>query len=235
MVWYTVKAFSPLREYDFLFPWLDQVTRELVANNASFLRHAALTLEDAILGFLIANAIAMVISVSFLYLPWLEDFITPWTVVLKNIPFVAIASWLIVAGGDSVWPRLVIIVLICFFPIQANVTKGLKSADPVLLDRMKILNASEWQTFRKVRWPAALAYYIAALEISLTGAIIGAIVAQWMFPRQGLGYMIIAYQQRFRMDGIFAVVVWCSVLSILAQLSAKIIEVRAFHWKAQNN
>ncbi|MEZ4634939.1 MAG: ABC transporter permease subunit [Caldilineaceae bacterium] len=115
------------------------------------------TIVEALTGYAIANLIAISLSIAFLYIPWLESLTVPWTVVIKNIPFVTIASILIITLGDTPAPKIIIVVLITFFPILANVTKGLQSVDPVLLDRMQTLNANQWQIFSKVRWPSQAA------------------------------------------------------------------------------
>ncbi len=175
----------------FLLPPPDMVGDVLWSEREVLLEHTWATIVEAMTGYAVANVIAIALSISFLYLPWLEALAIPWTVIVKNVPFVTIATILIIILGDTPLPKIIIVVLVTFFPILANVTKGLKSADSVLLDRMQTLDASQWEIFAKVRWPSALPYYIAAHEIAFTGSIIGAIVAEWIFARKGLGYLIV--------------------------------------------
>ena len=189
----------------FLLPPPDMVADVLWSERDILLSHAWTTIVEALTGYAIANLIAIALSVSFLYLPWFEALAIPWTVVVKNVPFVTIASILIIILGDTPLPKIIIVILITFFPILANVTKGLKSADTVLLDRMQTLDSSQWDIFVKVRWPSALPYYIAAHEIAFTGSIIGAIVAEWLFARKGLGYLIVQAMTQYRADRLWAV------------------------------
>jgi NitT/TauT family transport system permease protein len=168
-----------------------------------------------------------------LYIPSFESLALPWTVVIKNIPFVTIASILIIILGDTPAPKIIIVILVSFFPILANVTKGLKSADSVLIDRMKTLNASRWQIFRKVQWPSALPYYIAAHEIAFTGSIIGAIVAEWLFARRGLGYLIVQSMTQYRADRLWAVTLIASLLAVGAYILVRLIEARLFRWQTR--
>ena len=107
-----------------------------------------------------------------------ERLATPWLVVLRNMPFPAVASILVVTLGDSITPTLIVVVLVPFIPVLANVNKGLKSVDAGLVDRLRTLHATRWQIFCKAAWPAALPYYLAAHEIAFTGSIIAAIVAE---------------------------------------------------------
>ncbi len=216
---------------DFLLPSPALVGKVFVADWAMLLEHTWRTIIEAMTGYLIANILAIALAISFLYLPWFESLAIPWTVVIKNVPFVTIASILIITLGDTPLPKIIIVVLITFFPILANVTKGLKSTDQVLLDRMQTLNASQWQIFSKVRWPSALPYYIAAHEIAFTGSIIGAIVAEWLFARKGLGFLIVQAMTQYRADRLYAVTLLASVLAVGAYILVKVIEQRLFRWQ----
>jgi len=229
ILWVVVKFISGFP--DFLLPSPTLVAQALWADRLMLVQHTWTTIVEAMVGYVIANALAIALAISFLYLPWFESLAIPWTVVIKNVPFVTIASILIITLGDTPAPKIIIVVLITFFPILANVTKGLKSTDSVLLDRMKTLNASQWQIFSKVRWPSALPYYIAAHEIAFTGSIIGAIVAEWLFARKGLGYLIVQSMTQYRADRLYAVTLLASVLAVGAYILVKVIEQRLFRWQ----
>ena len=218
----------------FLLPPPDMVADVLWSERDILLSHAWTTIVEALTGYAIANLIANALSVSFLYLPWFEALAIPWTVVVKNVPFVTIASILIIILGDTPLPKIIIVILITFFPILANVTKGLKSADTVLLDRMQTLDSSQRDIFVKVRWPSALPYYIAAHEIAFTGSIIGAIVAEWLFARKGLGYLIVQAMTQYRADRLWAVTMLASALAVGAYLLVKLIERYLFRWQVQD-
>ena len=227
--WYAVVwLFEPK---PLIFPPLDMVLRLLWEERGSLLMHTWVTLQEALLGYAVANALAIGLAVSFLYVRGLEPFATPWMVVLKNIPFPAIASILIVTMGDTLAPKVIIVILVTFFPILANVSKGLKSVDPVLLDRMRSLHASRWQIFCKVSWPAAMPYYIAAHEIAFTGSIIGAIIGEWLFAQKGLGYLIVQAGSDFRTDRLFAVTLIAGHLAIGAYVLVRLLEKRLFRWQ----
>ncbi|MCY4411187.1 MAG: ABC transporter permease [Caldilineaceae bacterium] len=218
----------------FLLPPPDMVADILWNERDILLSHTWTTIVEALTGYAVANLIAITLAVSFLYLPWFEALAIPWTVIIKNVPFVTIASILIIILGDTPLPKIIIVVLITFFPILANVTKGLKSADSVLLDRMQTLDSSQWEIFTKVRWPSALPYYIAAHEIAFTGSIIGAIVAEWLFARRGLGYLIVQAMTQYRADRLWAVTILASALAVGAYLLIKIIEKYLFRWQVED-
>ena len=199
---------------------------------AVFLHHTLVTLGVGLLGYLVANLLALALALAFVYVPWLEGFATPWMVLIKNVPFVTLASILMLTLGDQLAPKLVIVVLVCFFPLLANLNKGLRAADPVLLDRMRTLRATRWQTFRKVRWPSAMPYYMAAHEIAFTGCLLGAIVAEWFFAREGLGYLLVQSVTEYRADRLYAVTLITGLLSIGSYLLCRGTERWLFRWQA---
>ncbi len=218
----------------FLIPPPGMVADILWSEQGNLLFHTRITIVTALTGYAVANVIAIALSVSFLYLPWLEALAIPWTVVIKNVPFVTIATIMIIILGDTPLPKIIIVVLVTFFPILANVTKGLKSADSVLLDRMQTLDSSQWGIFTKVRWPSALPYYIAAHEIAFTGSIIGAVVAEWLFAREGLGALIVRGMSQYRADRVWAVTMLASALAVGAYLLVKVIERYLFRWQVED-
>lgn len=218
----------------FLLPPPEMVGDVLWSEREVLLEHTWATIVEAMTGYAVANVIAIALSISFLYLPWLEALAIPWTVIVKNVPFVTIATILIIILGDTPLPKIIIVVLVTFFPILANVTKGLKSADSVLLDRMQTLDSSQWEIFAKVRWPSALPYYIAAHEIAFTGSIIGAIVAEWIFARKGLGYLIVQSMTQYRADRLWAVTLIASVLAVGAYMLVKAVERYLFRWQVED-
>lgn len=227
--WMLAVRFSGLPSV--ILPPPSMVGSVLVNEAGSLWFHTGVTIGEALLGYAVANLIAIGLAVLFLYSPWSEHFVTPWMVLIKNVPFVTVASILVVTFGDSLSTKVIVVVLVSFFPLLANLVKGLSSAPPELLDRMKVLDASRWQVFKRVLWPAALPYYVAAHEIAFTGSIIGAIIAEWFFARKGLGYLIVQSTTEYRADRLYAVTAIASVLAIAAYLLCKLWELWLFRWK----
>jgi ABC-type nitrate/sulfonate/bicarbonate transport system permease component len=153
-------------------------------------------------------------------------------VVIKNIPFVSIASLLVITFGDTLTPKLIVVVLVTFFPLLANLVKGFKSADPVLVDRLRVLHATRWQIFRRVLWPSALPYYVAAHEIAFTSSIIAAIISEWSFSRRGLGYLIIESVANYRADRLYAINIVGAALALSAYFACRLWEAWLFRWRA---
>jgi NitT/TauT family transport system permease protein len=230
LVWWLLAraSFVPVM----VLPGPGLVGHVLWAERAIFWRNTISTLTVGLLGYLLANILALALALLFVYLPAMEAFTTPWMVLIKNVPFVTLASILILTLGDELAPKLVIVVLVCFFPLLANLNKGLRAADPVLLDRLRTLRATRWQTFRLVRWPAAMPYYMAAHEIAFTSCLTGAIVAEWFFAREGLGFLLVQSVTEYRADRLYAVTLIAGLLSIGSYLLCRGAEHWMFRWQA---
>ena len=182
----------------------------------SLLWNTYVTLTTAVTGYFFANVVAISMAVAFLYSDALKSLATPWVVVLKNLPIISVASLLIISFGDSPVPRILVVILICFHPILANLIKGFEQVDPNLIARFQTLHASRFQLFRYVLWPNALPYYAAAHEVAFTSSIVAAVLAEFFFSRQGLGFMLTQAMNDYRGDRLWATNIIIATLSAAA-------------------
>ena len=182
----------------------------------SLLWNTYVTLTTAVTGYFFANVVAISLAVVFLYSNALKSLATPWVVVLKNLPIISVASLLIISFGDSPVPRILVVILICFHPILANLIKGFEQVDPNLIARFQTLHASRFQLFRYVLWPNAMPYYAAAHEVAFTSSIVAAVLAEFFFSRQGLGFMLTQAMNDYRGDRLWATNIIIATLSAAA-------------------
>ncbi len=219
-----------LKVQPFLIPSPSLVGKVIWDERVELARQTLITLSVGSLGYLIANIIALTLSISFLYLPALEEFLNPWFVLITRIPWVTFSPILIITMGDTPVPKIIIVVLVTFFTILANLLEGLKSVDQVLLDRLQTLNANRWQVFWKARWPAAAPYFMAAQVIAFTNMIIAIIVAEYQFANDGLGFVIVRSMQQYRTDKLYAVALIASVLNVAIYILIKEYQTRKFRY-----
>ncbi len=210
-LWYLAILFSGLPA--FVIPRPERVLETLVQDRSFITVHLLATLEVAALGFIAANAAGIGLAVLFDSLPFTRNLLMPAAITLRNVPYVALVTVLALAFGDTVGSKVAIVALAGFFPVLVNTAQGLRAADDVLLDRMRILNASWMQTFWQVRLPFALPHVVAAQEITGSGSIIVAISAEWMISSTGLGSVINRALQTYRGDQVYAVALLATLLS----------------------
>ncbi len=210
-LWYLAILFSGLPA--FVIPRPERVFETLVQDRSFITVHLLATLGVATLGFVAANAAGIGLAVLFDSLPFTRNLLMPAAITLRNVPYVALVTVLALAFGDTVGSKVAIVALAGFFPVLVNTAQGLRAADDVLLDRMRILYASWTQTFWQVRLPFALPHIVAAQEIAGSGSIIVAISAEWMISSTGLGSVINRALQTYRGDQVYAVALLATLLS----------------------
>ena len=212
-LWYLAIWFSGLPA--FVIPRPERVLEVLWVDHAFIFQNLMATLEVSAVGFLWANIAGIGLAVLFDLLPPTRHLLMPAASTLRNVPYIALISVLMLAFGDSILSKTSIVALSGFFPVLVNTMAGLRAADEVQLDRMRILNASWWQTFSQVRLPYAIPSIVAAQEITGSGSIIVAIAAEWMISSTGLGYVINNAMQNYRGDKVYAVALLATGLSFL--------------------
>ncbi|MEA2445619.1 MAG: NitT/TauT family transport system permease protein [Thermoleophilales bacterium] len=195
------------------------------------LGHTWPTLLEAVLGYAIGNAFAMVLAALMAEFRQLEVAIYPYIIGLRSVPVVAIAPLLIIWFGFSIWPIVGAAALISFFPTLVNGIDGFKSTDTTTLELMRGLNASRWQTFRMVKLPNAAPYLFAALKISVASAMVGAVVGEWIAADKGLGYLTIVANNYVDTLLLFRAVVLISLIALVWFLSVMAIEAYVLRWK----
>jgi NitT/TauT family transport system permease protein len=211
-LWYAAILVSGLPA--FVIPRPERVLDALVTERAFIAVHLLETLKAAALGFVLANVVGIGLAALFVAVPAGRHVVMPVAITLRNVPYVALVTVLVLALGDSLASKVTIVVLAGFFPVLVNTYRGLLAADRVVLDRMRILSAGALETFLHVRLPYAVPYIVSAQEITGSGSIIVAIAAEWMISSSGLGYVINRAMQQYRGDQVYAVALLAALLSL---------------------
>ena len=199
----------------FLVPTPKGVWDELVAQREILPGHVETTLVETLEGFALAIAIAVPVAVASAYSRVLEATIYPALVALNAIPKIAIAPLLVIWMGFGLGPKVVMVVLICFFPIVISTATGLKATPAELVELSRSLPSSALQEFVRFRFPWSLPYVFVGLKVAITLAVIGAVVGEFVGATKGLGYVIVASGQTADTTLAFAAVVLLSIMSIL--------------------
>lgn len=188
------------------------------------------TIIEATLGFLIGNAIAVIIAAWVIYSETAYCTIYPMAVVLKCIPSIGLTPFIVMIFGQGISAKVVIVALTCFFPTLINMIQGFTSVDKQALELMRTLDAPENKIFWKLRVPNSLPHLFTSFKITATASVLGAIIGEWMGAWHGLGAIIV--QSMFNMQGdlLWACMLWSTVLSILAYLLIIVLEPICIPW-----
>ncbi|MCP4615200.1 MAG: ABC transporter permease [Bradyrhizobium sp.] len=188
------------------------------------------TLVEILSGFLIAAIAGVALGAVIALVPLVDRVLSPYIVALQTIPKVAIAPVLIVWFGFGIESKIVIVALIAFFPILVNVVLGFRGIDPRQIVLMKVLDASTWQVFRKVRIPNALPSIMAGMYIAMVFSVIGAVVGEFLGSAHGLGAQIMQRQAAMDVVGVYSVLVLLTGMGILLNTVLKAISRRLVFW-----
>jgi ABC-type nitrate/sulfonate/bicarbonate transport system permease component len=196
-------------------------------DHANLLRHTSATVQLTGIGFSCGVLIGLAIAVMLHLVPLLRSAIYPLLVVSQNIPTIALAPLLVVWLGFDLTPKIIVIVLVIFFPVAVATLDGLRNSDPVIADYLRMSGASRWQVFTKLGFPHALPSIFSGVKIAATYSVFGAIVAEWLGSSVGIGRYMIIQKSAFRVDKMFvaiAIVVAMSlVLFGLVRLAEKLL------------
>lgn len=174
-----------------LLPPPHQVASELwkgiadhkITSKKSLVYHGFITLRGTAYGFGLGIAIGLVMAMAIVRFRVMEMSLMPWAIISQTIPIVALAPMVLVLAnqfgiqGREI-PKALIAAYLSFFPVLVSMVKGLRSPDHMQLDLLRTYNASEFQTFWKLRLPASMPYFFASLKVAVAAALVGTIVGE---------------------------------------------------------
>ena len=201
--------------------------------DGSFWPHIAATLEASIIGFALGSFIALALGVLLAESRLFERFLFPLIVALQAMPKVALAPLILVWCGFGLASKVVLIVLICFFPLFINVVVGIRGVDHDLIDLCRASCASRWYIFRHVKLPSAAGSIFAGLQIGASLALIGAVVGEFVSAQRGLGYLIASSTVNMSVATMFAAAILLAVIGIIATAAVRWLHVRVVFWEPQ--
>jgi NitT/TauT family transport system permease protein len=195
-----------------------------------WVRHSMITLNEAITGFVIGVAVGFVIALVITLSTTLNRILMPYIVGLQVLPKVAIAPVLYVLMGFSDASRILLVVVLTFFPIAINVSTGLTDVDRNHVYLLRSLGAGNVTVFLKVRLPHSLPYFFDGLRIGVSGALVGAIVAEFVSSNSGLGFLILNSQYTFNTTAAFGAFAVLTVLGLLLYAGVVLLGRRLMPW-----
>jgi len=216
----------------FIFPAPSKVAEALWRGFSTGLyqKHLYHTLLETVLGFLLGAALGFFLGTVVALNRYVEYFVYPYIVMFQSLPKVALAPLIVVWFGLGLKSQVVNAALVAFFPLLVNTVVGLKSADEDRMNLMRSLAASEAQIFWILRLPNALPFVMAGLDVAMIFALIGAIVAEFVGARAGLGMLIQSMNFNMDVSGQFSVLLILSIVGLLLNRCILLIRRRVLFW-----
>jgi NitT/TauT family transport system permease protein len=206
----------------------------IVVADGRLLKHSLITISEIIPGLLIGLIIAIPMGYLLAKSPLAERLISPYLIASQAIPVIAIAPLLTIWVSSTFWARVIVAVLVVFFPILVNIITGLRSVPYELYELMQSLQATPWQIFRKLEMPAALPIVLAGLKVGATLSVIGALVGEFVQPKtEGLGFMLITARYQFKTALVFVVLFTLAIIALSLYGAVSLLEKRMLRWQEQ--
>jgi NitT/TauT family transport system permease protein len=195
-----------------------------------FYSHLWVTTQEALAGFFIAAVIALTLGTAVSQIRIVEKALMPYVAAIQTIPKVALAPLFVIWFGYGLSSKIVMAAVICFFPMLINVIEGLNSADSERIRMLTVFGASKGQIFKKVKFPSALPFVFAGLDIGIVFAILGAVVGEFLGAQRGLGTLLLQTQYNFDIAGMFAVLIVLSLMGFVGHSLIVILKRKFAFW-----
>ncbi|MBQ1838295.1 MAG: ABC transporter permease [Ruminococcus sp.] len=218
----------------FMLPPPQDVLNAFLGDFELMMHHATTTLAETFIGLFLGIAVGFLTAVVMDRFVIVKKMVYPVIIISQTIPTIAIAPLLVLWLGFEMLPKIVLIILIVFFPISVSMLEGFASADADTINLMRTMGANRLQIFRYVKIPAALGSFFSGLKIAVSYAVVGAVLAEWMGGNKGLGSYLAKVRKAYSYDKMFAVIILISALSLLLIWLTGFLQKRCMPWEKVN-
>jgi len=216
----------------YLIPRPEQVVGQLISEWNRLLRESWQTTKATLGGFALTIVFGIPVAMVIAYSRLVESYVYPLLVFSQSIPKIAIAPLFVVWFGFGILPKIISAFLLGFFPVVVSTVMGLKSVEPDMLDLARSMGASRLQMFTKISLPHALPAIFSGLKVSITLAVVGAVVGEFVGSNSGIGYVLQVANGNFDLPLMFAALVVLSSIGVLLFLAIDIAERLMIPWHA---
>ena len=219
-----------------LLPAPSAILTEGIQSYETFMPHAFATVKLALLGLTIGIGCGLAVAVLLHRFSFIRELLYPVLIMSQNVPILVLAPLLIIWFGFGLLPKLIIICLVCFFPIVIAAMDGFRQTSPELKHYFEMIGATKAQTFWKLEWPFAYPSIFSGIKIAATYSVMGAVIAEWLGAKKGIGVYMTLAQSSFRTDRVFVAILAIVCLSLVLFSAILLLEKltvkgRGFHAK----
>lgn len=216
----------------FILPAPSEIGRKLwELREALLLNHLPVTFSIIAIGLTISLILGISLAIGMSMSKILEQAVYPLLIVLQTIPIIALAPIFVLWFGYSIWSKVVVTIIITFFPIIVSTFDGFRSTNQELKELFQSMGASRWQLFLKLEVPSALPSFFSGLKVAVPMSVIGAAIGEWLGAQAGLGYFSRRMMTQFDGAGVFAPIVLLSLIGILLFIVVVLLEKYILNWR----
>jgi NitT/TauT family transport system permease protein len=216
----------------FLLPPPSKVWSEFIRmiGNEQLGKHTWITSLEVVVGFVLGSLLGVIIGFVLGMAPKAELVLSPYILALQIAPKVAFAPLFVMWMGFTVYPKILVVILIVFFPVMVNVLTAIRTVDPDLINLARSFSATRWQMFKMIEYPATMPPLFSGLRIGATLAVIGVVVGELVGGNTGLGYLLAYGQGQGNTAMVFVTIILLTVIGIVAYVAVIWAEGRTLHY-----
>ena len=199
----------------YVLPAPSQVIAALVKDAGVLFDHSLVTVAEALAGMGIALVLSVLLGILMDAFPAFKQSIYPLLVVTQTVPMIVLAPIFIIYLGFGLAPKILTVVLMCFFPVVVSFTDGMAQVSPAYQNLLYAYGAKRTQIYTLAKIPAALPTLLSGMKVAATYSITGAVVGEWIASQAGLGYYLLRVKNGYMLDKVFACVIVIILLSLL--------------------
>jgi len=217
---------------EFILPNASKTWDELfrIYGSERLLWHSGITALEVVIGFVLGAALGAAMGYALGLSPQVEAILSPYLLALQIAPKVAFAPLFVMWLGYTIYPKILVAILIVFFPVLINVLTAMRNLDADMINLARSFSATRLQVFFKVQYPATLPSLFSGLRIASTLAVIGVVVGELVGGNMGLGYLLVFFEGQGNTAGVFVVIGALTLIGILAYYAVVIAENRVLHY-----
>lgn len=198
-----------------LLPAPSLIIKEAIQGYDRYVPHLESTIMLAITGFIIGCSVGVLVAVLLHLLPGVQQAVYPLLILSQNVPIIVLAPLLVIWFGFGWLPKLIVITLVCFFPVTIAALGGFRHTPTEMKQYLLMAGASKTQIFTKLEWPHSLPSLFSGFKISATYSVMGAVISEWLGAKMGIGVYMTLASSSFRTDRVFVAIFIIMILSML--------------------
>jgi ABC-type nitrate/sulfonate/bicarbonate transport system permease component len=212
VLWQFIVTIGGIEKY--IMPAPTDVVQTLIKDFKVMIPHTLTTLYEGMIGFLISIVLSIILAIIMDMIPLVKRALYPVLVISQTIPTVALAPLFIIWFGFGSLPKIIVVVLVCFFPIVISIVDGLEGVDKDLINHFKLMGASKFNVFMHLKLPYGMINFFSSMRIAATYSIMGAVIGEWLGGEKGLGVYMTRARSAYALDKMFASIVIIVVISM---------------------
>jgi ABC-type nitrate/sulfonate/bicarbonate transport system permease component len=232
VLWELIIRWGKIPEW--ILPGPLQIMKTFGETLPMMLAHAKSTILECLLGFAAAIILAFIIAIVMDELPLVKKALYPLLITSQTVPIVSVAPLFIIWFGYGILPKVLVVILMCFFPVAISLLGGLAAVDRDYLELFRTMGASKIAIFRMVKLPLSLPAFFSGLKISASYSVMGAVIGEWLGAKEGIGYYLTLSQRSYMVDRVFAAILAITILSLLIFAVIAAVERLVIPWHKLN-